>query len=312
MTALRRETALEPPALEDPAKGVAFIEGAYVPIAEAKISVLDFGFTRSDVTYDVVHVWNGRFFRLDRHLDRFQSSMAKLRMQVPYAKEDIRRILAECVRRSGLKTAFVAMVATRGRPRPGSRDPRTCTNQFIAYAIPFVWIADLERQEKGLQAIIASTPRIPSTSVDPTVKNYHWLDMVMSLFEAYDKGAEIPILLDHEGNVTEGPGFNAFCVVGGKVLTPDHGMLEGVTRSTMIDLAREAGIAIEVRKVKAAELREADEIFLSSTAGGVIPIVRLDERIYGNGVPGPVTMRLRKLYWEKHDQGWEGTPIDYD
>jgi branched-chain amino acid aminotransferase len=312
MTALRREPELKPPVLEDPAKGVAFIDGAYVPIAEAKISVLDFGFTRSDVTYDVVHVWNGRFFRLDRHLDRFQSSMAKLRMSVPYGKEDMRRILAECVRRTGLKNAFVAMVTTRGRPKPGSRDPRSCTNQFIAYAIPFVWIADLERQEKGLQAIISTTPRIPSRSVDPTVKNYHWLDMVMSLFEAYDRGAEIPILLDLDGNVTEGPGFNAFCVTDGKVITPDHGMLEGITRRTMIDLCREAGLSIEIRKVSAQEFRDADEIFLSSTAGGVIPIVKLDDRIYGNGVPGPVTMRLRKIYWAKHDEGWEGTPIDYD
>src|SRR3954470_13848120 len=103
MTALRREPELKPPVLEDPAKGVAFIEGAYVPISEAKISVLDFGFTRSDVTYDVVHVWSGRFFRLERHLDRFQSSMAKLRMTVPYSKDDIRRILSECVKRTGLK-----------------------------------------------------------------------------------------------------------------------------------------------------------------------------------------------------------------
>ncbi|MBI1779283.1 MAG: aminotransferase class IV [Proteobacteria bacterium] len=312
MTALRRSTDPARPALADPAAGVAFIEGAYVPITEAKISILDFGFTRSDVTYDVVHVWNGRFFRLDRHLERFQNSMRTLRMSLPYGKDDIRRILSECVKRTGLKNAFVAMVCTRGRPEPGSRDPRTCTNQFIAYAIPFVWIADLERQEKGLQAIISARPRIPALSVDPTVKNYHWLDMVMSLFEAYDKGAEIPILLDLDGNVAEGPGFNAFCVRDGKVLTPDQGMLEGITRRTMLDLCKGAGLALEVRKVSVQEFRDADEIFLSSTAGGVIPIVTLDRRIYGNGVPGPVTMQLRKLYWAKHDQGWEGTPIDYD
>src|SRR5258708_866301 len=214
----------------------------------------------------------------------------------------MRCIVTEWGKGSGLRNACVARVCTRGGPKPGSRDPRTCTNQFIAYAIPFVWIADLERQEKGLQAIISRTPRIPARSVDPTVKNYHWLDMVMSLFEAYDRGAEIPILLDLEGNVAEGPGFNAFCVVNGKVLTPDHGMLEGITRRTVLDLCAEAGMPLEVRKVSAEEFRDADEIFLSSTAGGVIPIVKLDERIYGNGVPGPVTMQLRRLYWAKHDQ----------
>src|SRR5215813_9971322 len=103
-------------AIPDPASGIAYSEGRFMPIGDAKVSVLDFGFTRSDVTYDVVHVWDGRFFRLDDHLDRFQRSMAALRMSVPYDRAAMREILIECVRRTGLRAAFVAMVCTRGRP----------------------------------------------------------------------------------------------------------------------------------------------------------------------------------------------------
>ena len=114
----------------DPSTGVAFIDGGFVPIAEAKISVLDFGFTRSDVTYDVVHVWNGQFFRLEAHLDRFLASMKALRLSPAQSRDDMREILMECVRRTGLRNAYVAMVCTRGRPPAGSRDMRLCKEQL--------------------------------------------------------------------------------------------------------------------------------------------------------------------------------------
>jgi branched-chain amino acid aminotransferase len=298
--------------IADPAAGIAFVDGAFVPIAEAKISVLDFGFTRSDVTYDVAHVWNGRFFRLEAHLERFCTSMATLRLAPPQSRAEMRRILIDCVRRSGLRAAYVAMVCTRGHPPAGSRDMRLCRNQFIAYAIPFVWLASPEKQARGMHAIISSFARIPARSVDPRVKNYHWLDMVRSQWEAYDQGAELSILLDLDGNVAEGPGYNVFAVTDGRVATPVAGMLEGITRRTVLELCAELGVPAETRQVSVAELREADEIFLSSTAGGVIPVTRLDHRILGNGAPGALTMRLREAYWAKHDAGWEATPVDYD
>lgn len=292
--------------------GVGFADGDYMPVEQLSVSVLDYGFTRSDVTYDVVHVWEGRFFRLEHHLDRFTKSMAALRMTVPYDRDAMRAILMECVRRTGLREAYVAMVCTRGRPPPGVRDLRQCRNRFIAYALPFIWIASPEKQRSGLSAVIASRPRIPPQSVDPTVKNYHWLDMDRALLDAYDAGADTVILPSLEGTVTEGPGFNAFAVIGDKVLTPDSGVLEGVTRRTVIDLCRRHGIAIEVRPVPLAEFRDADEIFLASTAGGVMPVTRLDGRILGNGAPGAVTSRIRDLYWAWHRDAAETTPIDYD
>ena len=292
--------------------GVAYVDGEFVSVERATVSVLDYGFTRSDVTYDVVHVWDGRFFRLEHHLDRFLRSLGRLRMSLPFDRDQLREILTGCVRRTGLRSAYVAMLCTRGRPPQGSRDLRQCRNRFLAYAIPFIWIGGQERQADGISAIISAVRRIPPESVDPTVKNYHWLDLEQAIFEAYDRGADTPILLGIDGNVTEGPGFNVFAVFHGRAVTPARGVLEGITRQTVLDIGRDHGIPVDVGQISGDELRRADEIFLTSTAGGIIPVVRLDDRILGNGRPGPVTMRVRELYWDRHSAPTEWTPIDYD
>jgi branched-chain amino acid aminotransferase len=151
--------------------GAAFVEGRFVPVAEARVPILDWGFLRSDATYDVAHVWRGGFFRLEDHLDRFARGMERLRMSVPYGRQEIREILVECVRLSGLRDAYVEVVCTRGVPPPGSRDPRECQNSLFAFAVPFVWIADPEKQERGLDAVIGRVRRIQPEAVDPTVKN---------------------------------------------------------------------------------------------------------------------------------------------
>jgi len=295
----------------DFSEGAAFVEGRFVPVAQAHVSALDWGFTRSDVTYDVVHVWKGSFFRLEDHLDRFERSCDELRLSPPHSRDDIRAILIECVRRSGLRDAYVEMTCTRGRPAPGSRDPRTCTNNFLAFAIPFVWILPPERLEEGAHVAVTRVPRIPPASVDPTVKNFHWGDLTRALFEAYDRGAETAVLVDAEGNVSEGPGFNVFTVEGGRVATPGGTVLEGITRRTVAELCEELDVPFALRRISPAELRSADEAFLSSTAGGIIPVSRVDDRRLGDGRPGPLTTRIKDLYWEKHELGWHATPVDY-
>ena len=135
--------------------------------------------------------------------------------------------------------------------------------------------------------------------------------MTRALFEAQDKGADNPVLLDLDGNVTEGPGFNVFAVTDGVVATPDRGVLEGITRLSVIQLCEKLGLRCEVRTVPLAELRNADEVFISSTAGGVMGVTRLDERILGNDRPGPVTERLHDAYWRFRREGWCCEPIDY-
>lgn len=290
--------------------GMAYMDGSFVPISEAKISVLDWGFLRSDATYDVVHVWKGRFFRLDAHIERFVRSAGKLRLTLPVGPDRLAAILAECVRRAGLTDAYVEMVLTRGTSPTFSRDPRDARNRLICFAIPFGWIVRPEDRETGLSLAVSDIRRIPPASVDPTVKNYHWLDFVMGLYDAYDRGAQNTLLTDGAGNATEGPGFNVFVVNAGSIATPDSGVLRGITRRTALELAGELGIAAEERPLPISELVAAEEVFITSTAGGIIPVTSIDARPVGDGRMGPVTRRLIDLYWDKHRQpGWS-TAVD--
>jgi branched-chain amino acid aminotransferase len=297
--------------MSDLSAGAAFIDDEYVPVAEAKIPVLDWGFLHSDATYDVAHVWRGRFFRVEDYLDRFLASMEKLRMSIPYDRARIRSIMFELVRMSGLKDAYVEIVCTRGMPAPGSRDPRSCENRFIAFAIPFVWIANDEMRERGLDLLISSQQRIPPESVDPRIKNYHWLDMVMALFEAYDHGADTAILVDREGNLVEGPGFNVFVRHGDRVVTPGRGVLEGVTRQTLLELLAREDLQVDSGLLPAEMAKAADEAFITSTAGGVMPVTRIDGEAVGDGRPGALTGKLNQAYWALHDDPAYSVEIEY-
>jgi branched-chain amino acid aminotransferase len=294
------------------AAGAAYIDGRYMPIAQAAIPITDWGYRRSDVAYDVVGVWDGNFFRLDDHIRRFRSSMRKFRFEPRESDEDITAILNRCVALSGLKNAYVAMDCLRGRPAPGMPyHPAHARNYIAAFAIPWVWVMSLEIQKRGGHLIIAETLRIPAESVDPTAKNFHWADLTRGQFEALDRGADFSLLLDSDGNVTEGPGFNVFMVTDGVVVTPDAGVLEGITRKSVIEICADLGIPARVGKVSANEAREADEIFLATTAGGVMPASRIDGRIMGNDRPGPISTKIKDTFWAKRAAGWHGTPVDY-
>ncbi len=298
--------------MTDFSNGVAYVDEQFVPIAEAKISIFDWGFLHSDATYDVVHVWKGKFFRLDDHIDRFLSGIDKLHMSIRRKRSELRSILIDSVKTSGLREAYVEMICTRGMPKPGSRDPRECTNQFFAFAVPFVWIANPEKQKEGLHLIISRLQRIPPESVDPTVKNYHWLDMVMGLFEAYDRGGETAVVVDMDGNLIEGPGFNIFAVKNRTITTPARGVLQGITRRTAIEIAIDHGYEVIQHNLAADDARTADEVFVTSTAGGIIPITKIDGRAISSGIPGPVTQELQEGYWRLHEDPHYTFEIDYD
>ena len=300
-----------PPA-PDFSQGTAWIDGEFVPVSEARIPLLDRGFTRSDATYDVTHVWKGWMFRLDDHLDRFERNMKALRLKLPVSRQRLTEILIECVRLSGLRDAFVQMTCTRGLAPKGSRDPREAENRLYVFAIPFVWIADRAKQTEGINLHISAIERIPPTSVDPRTKNFHWMDLTMGLLEAYDAGCDIEVLSDRDGNVTEGPGFNIFVVAKGRLMTPAEGVFDGMTRRTVIELAEETNLNPQEVAVPADVVRGADEVFLSSTAGGIMPVTRIDGKSVGDGNPGPLTQRLQHLYWARKEEGWLGTRIDYD
>ncbi len=293
--------------ISDPrfAQGVAFTQGRFVPVAEATLSVLDFGVTRADSTYDVVHVKDGAFFRLADHMARFAASMQKRRLAPPEDLADIEAILHRVVWLTGLSDAYVAMLAVRGRPRLGMpRLVANCDNHFIAYALPWIDVLTPEIQARGGHLWIASIPRIPDASLDPTAKNYNWMDLNRGLMEAQDAGHDTTVLCDAEGLVTEGPGFNVFVVKGGTISTSRHGVLQGITRKTVLELAPELGLTARVGNITRAELEEADEVFLSTTAGGVMPISRIGsatgQRIMNNDSPGPVSRRMKDAYWAAH------------
>ena len=205
------------------------------------------------------------------------------------------------------------MVALRGKPRiAGSRRLRDCDNHLIAYAIPWIDVIPKDVQERGAHLWIATTPRVPDASVDPTVKNYQWSDLTSGLFEAQDHGYDTAILCDAEGFVTEGPGFNIFVVRDGRVLTPDRGSLHGITRRSVLELCEAMGIDAAVAPIPRSLLEDADEVFAATTAGGVMPASRVGGRILGNDRPGPVSLALKRAYWQRHEEGWHRTEVRRD
>ncbi len=299
---------------KDFTKGAAWIRGQIVPVAEATIGVTDWALTHSDVAYDVVPVWEGAFFRLGDYLDRFVTSMHSCRMDVGLSRAEIEAALHAMVARSELREAYVAMVAARGTPIiPGSRDPRNCANHFYAWCVPYIHVVKPEVAEAGATLWLSdNTRRIPDDSVNPRAKNYHWGDFTQGLFEAKDRGFETVVLPDHAGNVTEGPGFNIFALKGDKVVTPDRGVLHGITRRTALELARAEGFRTEERALPVAELMEADEVFLSTSGGGIVPVARINERVFSNGRSGPVATRLRQSYFDLLRDPAHRTEIAYD
>ena len=292
-------------------EGIAFLDGAYAPISEAKISVLDWGLLHSDATYDTAHVWNGRFFRLDLHLDRFFAGLKKLRMTIPYSAQEVAEIMRTCVGLSGHRFAYVEVICTRGASPTFSRDPREAINRFIVFAVPFGSVANNEQLERGLKIAVSNIVRIPPDSIDPSIKNYHWLDLVRGLYDAYDRGAETALIRDLEGNIAEGPGFNVFAVKDGGLVTPALGVLPGITRRTVFDLSRKMGIAAVAKSVSPDELLAADEVFITSTAGGVMPVTVVDGQPIGAGLVGPITKRIMQAYWNSHEDPAWSIAVDY-
>jgi len=299
---------------QDFSAGAAWMEGRIIPSGEARISVLDWGLTHSDITYDVVHAWDGKFFRLDAYLDRFHESLEKLSLAIPQDRDEIRKILHEIVGRSSLRNSYVSMVASRGRPAiPGSRDPRDCENHFYAWCVPFIWVFQPEVVKRGARLHLPQDVfRIPPKSVDPLAKNYHWGDFTKALIAAKEAGFDNTVLADANGHITEGPGFNVFMVKNGRIKTPSSGVLGGITRRTALEMAESLSIPFEESPITIAEFMEADEVFATTTGGGIVPIAAINERIFSNGAAGEVTRQLSATYWKWHEDPSLMETISYD
>jgi branched-chain amino acid aminotransferase len=299
---------------QDYSAGAAWMEGEIIPVSQARISVLDWGLTHNDITYDVVHAWEGKFFRLNAYLDRFHESLEKLSLSIPQDRDTIHKILHAIVGRSGLRNSYVSMVASRGRPSiPGSRDPRDCENHFYAWCVPFIWVFQPDVVKRGARLYLPrDVLRIPPKSVDPLAKNYHWGDFTRALIAAKESGFDNTVLSDADGHVTEGPGFNLFMVKDGKIRTPETGVLGGITRRTTMEIAESLSISCEESAITVADFMEADEVFATTTGGGIVPIATINERIFSNGAAGAITRQLSEAYWKWHEDPSLTEVIDYE
>lgn len=294
------------------ARGIALIDGQFTPLAEARIPLLDQGFLHSDLTYDVPAVWNGRYFRLEDHLDRLEQSCATLRLRNPLDRDTLRGKLVEMIAVSGIRDAFVEIIVTRGLKFLREMRADQMTNSVYLFAMPYVWVMPPDMQRAGGSAIVTRTVRrTPPGAVDPTVKNLQWGDFVRGLLEAADRDATYPILHDGDGNVTEGSGFNVLLVKDGVIHTPRLGVLEGVTRRTVLEIAQARGWRTVVDQVPVDALYHCDELFFATTAGGIMPVTRLDGQPVGGGQVGPVTRAIWEAYWDLHDDPRLTLAIDY-
>ena len=295
------------PAYED---GTAFTQGEVRPIDQGVVPIQDMGFIHADAAYDVVSASGGYIFRLDDHLKRFHESCEKFLLESPYSNKETAEILINCIRKTGLKDAYVWWAVTRGQS-PKDRTSSAFDCQFYAFVTPYMFIFGDDARKRGVNLKISeSFERISSKAVDPTAKNFHWMDMKLSIFEARSAGAEWSVLTDANGLLTEAPGCNIFLIKDGVVRTPATGCLEGITRQSVIDLAEDLRLGVEVTDLTPADLIDADEAFLTSTAGGVMPVSQVNSRALGghNG-PGELTTRIHNLYWTKRWNGWLGTLI---
>jgi branched-chain amino acid aminotransferase len=274
--------------------GFAYVDGDFCGLDEAKLPLMDWGFLRSDATYDVIRVNDGRFFRIEDHLARFRRSSEALGFSLAESWPEVRRILGEVVRRSELEDCVCYAIATRGvPPLRMSRDPRDARNRLYAMAVPILRFVQPGEAERAIAVTIGPKRRIDPSSVDPTIKNFHWQDLIQSLRDAQGRQADSTILLDLAGHVTEGPGFNVFIARDGRLATPASGVLEGITRKTVFEMAGDHGIPCVEADLTPGDLRAADEVFGTTTAGGIIPIGRRDGVPFGNGGPGPITRLMR-------------------
>ena len=290
--------------------GIVWIKGEFFPVGEARIPILDQGFLRSDLTYDVPGVWDGRFFRLDDHLNRLEASCEKMRLKMPLSRDEIRATLLKMLAKSGIRDAYVELIVTRGLKF--IREYESYENHLYLMVVPYVWAMPPELQITGGPAIVTRTVRrTPPGAMDPTIKNLQWGDFVRGWLEAMDREAVYALLPDGDGNITEGGGYNVCVIKDGVLRTPSHGVLEGVTRRTVLEVAQSRGVRAELDFVRVDELYNADELFICTTAGGVMPLTELDGRPVGDGSVGPVTRQIWEDYWAAHYDPALSFEVDY-
>jgi len=283
-----------------------YIDGAVHLAEDAKVSVLDRGFLYGDSVYETIGTMYGRLFAARDHLDRLERSARRIGLRVP-PRAEIEAAIAQTIASAGNPETRVRVMLTRGVGKL-DLDPASCDDcRLVVIAFP-LGPPTPDMFEKGVAVAIVSVTRNSPRAIDPAVKSGNYLNNVLALGEARrTSGAYEAILCADDGSVAEGSTSNVFAIVNGEIWTPgsDVGILDGITRAKVMDLARGAGMTVVERRIQPDELRGADEAFLTSATRGVLPIATIDGHPVGAGLPGPVTRRLMALYDQLARRGVE-------
>ncbi|OPX84161.1 MAG: Branched-chain-amino-acid aminotransferase [Pelotomaculum sp. PtaB.Bin104] len=278
---------------------IIYLDGEYVPEEKAVVSVFDHGLLYGDGVFEGIRAYNGRVFKLDDHLVRLYESARTIDMEIPLSEAEMQEVVLETLRRNNLRDGYIRLVVTRGKGDLGL-DPNKCIRPTVFCITASIQLYPEELYEKGLIVVTVSTRRNVPDAVTPRVKSLNYLNNIYAKMEAKLAGVPEAIMLNAQGYVAEATGDNIFIVKKGVLITPPSyiGLLEGVTRNTVMDLAREKGIAVEERVFTLHDVYNAEECFLTGTAAEVIPTVMVDGRVIADGRPGSMTRELITAYRE--------------
>lgn len=274
-----------------------FLDGKLVDKEQAVISVYDHGLLYGDGVFEGIRVYSGRVFRHQDHIDRLYESARAIRLTIPLTPEEMVKAVEETVAANNLNDGYVRLVVTRGAGSLGL-DIRRTSHPMVIIIADTISLYPEEMYEKGMEIITASTIRNHPGALSPRIKSLNYLNNILAKIEGTDAGCAEALMLNHLGQVAECTGDNIFIVKNGVLKTPptDAGILEGVTRNVVMELAREAGIEVREMSLIRHDLYVADECFLTGTAAEVISVTKLDGRPIGAGVPGPITRQLRTRF----------------
>lgn len=285
-----------------------YIDGEFLPKSEAKISVFDHGLLYGDGVFEGIRSYNSRVFELDEHLERLYNSAKSIMLHIPIPIDVMKEKVLETLRRNQLTEAYIRLIVTRGIGDLGL-DPDKCLTPSIIIIADEITLYPQKFYQEGLEIATVATRRNYAEAINPRIKSLNYLNNILAKIEGKQAGTEEVLMLNAEGYVVECSGDNIFAVKDGTLITPPAhiGILEGVTRNSVIQLAREADIPVEERVFTRHDLYIADECFLTGTAAEVIPVVKIDRRAIGNGHPGKITETLIAAFRQLAHS--TGTPI---
>ncbi|MBS3943630.1 MAG: branched-chain-amino-acid transaminase [Dethiobacter sp.] len=287
---------------------IIFLDNALVPEEKAVISVFDHGFLYGDGVFEGIRAYNGRVFRLDEHVNRLFESAHHIMLPIPYSRESMAAAVVQTVNANNLKDAYIRVVVSRGVGDLGL-DPRKCKASRVVIIVDKIVLYPPELYSKGLSVITVATRRNVADALDPKIKSLNYLNNILVKLEANRAEVLEALMLTGNGYVSEGSGDNVFIYRKGALITPPPylGILEGITREAVMNLARTEGMSVIESPFTRHDVYTADECFLTGTAAEVIPVIEVDARTIGSGIPGPVTCRLMERF--HHLTQTEGVPL---